>query len=892
MRPKNYQDKALYWLRRYYERCHALGEAGDRFPVSTAFTSVTAEVLNGTGLPYADVPQVPGIPYVCLRLPTGGGKTFVGCEAIAVACEELLRTDHALVLWLVPSEAIREQTLTRLQDRADPYRVAIETRLGAVEVLDIDEARSIQRSTLDAATVIIVATMQAFRRKDTTDLLVYRNNGQLMSHFENLHAELLAVLERQPEGHFYQSLVNVFRLRRPFVIVDEAHNSRQPLSFETLRRLNPAGILELTATPNIKRETVRWEDELVENPPSNVLFSVSAYALKAEHMIKLPLYLSYREPWDALLGDALGLLDRLQTEADQEKALTGEYIRPIMLLQAQPDYTNRPSINVEMVKRALREQFHIPDEQIAVATGTERGLDRVDVLSPACKLRFIITVAALKEGWDCPFAYVLFSVAELTGARGVEQILGRVLRMPNALRKRREALNTSYACVASINFAQTARALKDGLVQSGFEKQEVDDLVVCRGLALGFEGHADGGRSLAPVSVTLQTAPASPLPLSVLGAVTWDEPGKTLTLEQPLSPKQEAALVLFAKTPDDQTRVRDACAKRAGRPAGSEAPSLSPAQRGAEFVVPVLALKQGELFHQLEEDDLLERMEWSLSECDVDLPGFVIPDERRGIVIDISEKEKLQQDFIPVNDRQLQLLHVSAAMSVGQLVNWLDRSFVHQDLTDAETGIYLTRLVGTLMDRGGFSAEQLTAHRYRLAKAAAEKIGQLRQGAKKRVLEELLFADASQTVFVTAASVFRFDPNSYPYANRYDGLPFHNHYYEVVGELDNKGEEYDCARLIDSLDAVEFWVRNLEREPEASFWIQTASDRFYPDFVCKLRLGKILVIEYKGGRDATSDDTKEKERLGQLWAERSGGTCLFLMIRTPQELGRIAEAVR
>lgn len=890
MKLKNYQEKALYWLQRYYERCRTLGEAGDRFPVSTAFTSVTAEVYNGTGLPYADVPQLPGIPYICLRLPTGGGKTLLGCEAIHIARQELLRADHALVLWLVPSDAIREQTLKRLIDRSDPYRIALETNLGSVEVMEIDQARSLPRATLDSSTVIIVSTMQAFRRKDTTDLLVYRNNGQLMSHFENLPSELLAVLEKQPEGHFHQSLVNVFRLRRPFIIVDEAHNARQPLSFETLRRLNPSGILELTATPNTKKETVRWEDELIENPPSNVLFSVSAYALKAEHMIKLPLYLSYREPWDALLGDTIGLLNKLQSEAEHEKALTGEYIRPLILLQAQPDYQGRISVNVETVKRALQGQFNIPEEQIAVATGTERGLEGVDVLAPACKIRFIITVAALKEGWDCPFAYILFSVAELSASRGVEQILGRVLRMPKAERKQREALNASYAFVASMNFAQAAKALKDGLIQSGFEKQEVEDLLVNRGLDLKFTGESGGTGFIQPISVKFRTSPVATFPLSVIDLATWDEQGNTLTIKDRLTPEKEADLISFAPTKEDKAALREACAKMAGRPQGPEPIYFSPAQRVVKFAVPVLSLKQGELYRQLEEDDLIDRMEWSLSESDVDLSGFVIPGEHRGIVIDISEKEKLQQDFIPVNDRQLKLLQASVAMSNGQLVNWLDRSFVHSDLTEAETGVYLARLVGALLDKRDFSLEQLTANRYRLCKAVVEKIGQLRREARKKVLEELLFTDSSREVFVTPAAEFHFDPNKYPYTKRYDALPFRKHYYEVVGDLNS--EECDCARIIDSSDFLEFWVRNLEREPEASFWIQTSSDRFYPDFVCKLKSGKILVIEYKGGRDATSDDTKEKERLGQLWAERSGGMCLFLMVRTPQEFGRISDAMR
>ena len=432
---KHYQEKVLDWLRRYYERCRVLQEAGDGFPVATAFTSITAEIY-GSGLPYSKVDQLPGIPYVCLRIPTGGGKTVVGCEAIAVAQTELLRADRSLVLWLVPSDPIRRQTLDRLKDRKDPYRVALDTKLGAVEVLDIEEALTMTRATLDGATVVVVATMQAFRRKDTSQLKVYENNGALMSHFENLPSELLAVLEPNSEGNFDYSLANVFRLRRPFVIVDEAHNARQPLAFETLRRLNPSGILELTATPNTKRETVTCEGEKVENPPSNVLFSVSAYKLKAEEMIKLPIYLRYREPWDALLGDAIGLLDELKEEAEKERAEAGEganYLRPIMLLQAQPEYQDKASITVGQLEQALLEQWRIPPEQVAVHTGERRDLDKpenANVLSPDCKLRFIITVQALKEGWDCPFAYVLFSVAELSSGRAVEQILGRIMRMP------------------------------------------------------------------------------------------------------------------------------------------------------------------------------------------------------------------------------------------------------------------------------------------------------------------------------------------------------------------------------------------------------------------------------------------------------------------------------
>lgn len=886
---KNYQTKALDWLARYYERCRELQEAHDSFPASTAFYSITRDIY-GTGLSYSPVKQLPGIPYVCLRIPTGGGKTVVGCEAVAVAQRELLRADRSLVLWLVPSDAIRKQTLTRMQDRKDPYRISLETKLGSVEVIDIEEALTIQRSVLDGSTVIVVATMQAFRRKDMSQLKVYEGSGALMHHFENLPAGLRKVLEPDVDGVIPNSLANVFRIRRPFIIVDEAHNNRQPLAFETLKRLNPSGILELTATPNTKAETVTYEGEKVENPPSNVLVSVSAFALKTENMIKLPIYLRYREPWDGLLGDAIGTLNTLQGEAEKERAEQGEYIRPIMLLQAQPEYKDKPSITVQEVRTRLL-SFGVPEAEIAIATGDIRELEKpenVDILNPSCRVRFIITVQALKEGWDCPFAYVLFSVAELSSGRPVEQILGRILRMPNARRKTRESLNSSYAFVASTRFADAARALADGLIAAGFEKQDLGDLLVEPSLPLDYTPTPMVPSE--PVIIDLPKPPATPLPLSIVDAVTYDPKAQTLRIEKNLTDIQESDLIACFTDNHSKAAVAAACDLRAGRVTHTRARPLSPSQRGEIFEVPVLSLQDGDLYRAFEDDDLEARVEWSMSNADANLSEFFIPCETRGIRIDIDESERLQQEFIPNTDAQMKLLDVSAAWAIGYLVWWLDSKIVHEGVTDAESGIYITRVLTKLMEERGITPEMLTAHRHRLAKALSIKFRTLRDEAKKQALEQFLFKETSGPTYVTAAATHRFDPNKYPVTNRYRGLELPKHYYEVIDNLN--GEEIDCARIISSLEGVDFWVRNIEREPESSFWIQTSSDKFYPDFVCLLKGGKYLAVEYKGTYLSDSKDTEEKERLGDLWAARSNGLCHFLMIRGPGEISRIEQTVK
>ena len=194
-------------------------------------------------------------------------------------------------------------------------------------------------------------------------------------------------------------------------------------------------------------------------------------------MIKLPIRLETRPNWKELVGDAIELRKHLEGMSVTERRATGEYIRPIVLFQAQPKNQNHETLTVEVVEQCLLEDFSIPAEQIRRATGTDKGLEGIDLSEPSCEVRYIITVQALKEGWDCPFAYVLCSVAEMRSSTAVEQILGRIMRLPKAQRKQNEELNMSYAFAASRNFIETANALEDALVQNGFNRQEAKDLI-------------------------------------------------------------------------------------------------------------------------------------------------------------------------------------------------------------------------------------------------------------------------------------------------------------------------------------------------------------------------------------------------------------------------------
>jgi type III restriction enzyme len=173
---------------------------------------------------------------------------------------------------------------------------------------------------------------------------------------------------------------------------------------------------------------------------------------------------------------------------------------------------------------------------------------------------------------------------------------------------------------------------------------------------------------------------------------------------------------------------------------------------------------------------------------------------------------------------------------------------------------------------------QLVRKKFELRKIAEQKIKAYRHEARNKIYQELLFGENADQVVVSPEKCFTFHPDQYP--RRFDcpsSDTFYKHYYSKVGELDGEGEQFLCAQFIDRMEEVEFWVRNLERQEWFSFWLQTATDKFYPDFVCKLKDGRYLVVEYKGADRWSNDDSKEKRRLGELWALKSGGRCLFVM---------------
>ncbi|MBX3342097.1 MAG: DEAD/DEAH box helicase family protein [Nitrospira sp.] len=874
-------------LKDYQER--VLESLGDFFRLTAqskkpevAFREVTRRF--GEAVPYVPVTAAglgPDMPYVCLRVPTGGGKTLLACYAAGLAQRQFMRAERAVVLWLVPSNTILDQTADALRDPRHPYRRALELACGAVEVMTIDEALRLSRAAVDGQTVVIVSTIQSFRVEDTTGRRVYDQNGAFSEHVMNVPPDRLADLFPGVDGKPKPSLVNALRLRRPIVIVDEAHNARTDLSFSTLGNVLPSCIVEFTATP------------AREKTPSNVLHRVSAAELKTAQMVKLPLRVVTRHPSqrDQLLAEALTLRADLERLAAQEGQQTAEYIRPILLIQAERVDACEP------LRERLVREFGLSKDEVKISVGRLDELKGVeDIASPKCLVRVIITVEKLREGWDCPFAYVLCSLKETWSATAIEQIVGRILRLPNAQAKRHPDLNCAYAFSVSDSITTVLAELREALEHNGFTKTEAERIIlsVPQGtLPLGVQ----------PQTVTVGSAEIDRTVVQVQepalgGKVRIDAASGAITIVVPLDHDDLEKLQSCVTTPAAKARLAEAAEMvRQAEQAfgGSGKPRMpSPYEQQLDFRVPLLCFAENGMLYEFESTFLLDHP-WKLSEKDASLPAAYNPLARpygKVGVIDVGQKGDVQTtligdtgdaDFVGTLHQQMFQFSGQDDWSLERLIAWLDREIDHHDIPVGESAEFLRKVIRGLTAKYGIAdIGTLALDRFRLRDEIAARIQDHREGERKASFQMLLLSDSPLTV--TEERTMNFKTMGYEPSRLYEGgFQFQKHYFgPKPGELTEKTaegritEEFQCAQFLDGLPQVRFWVRNLARK-STSFRLQTSKDWFYPDFLCQLMDGRTLAVEYKGKHLFDGVDAEDKRAVGEIWASRSGGRCLFVM---------------
>jgi len=447
-------------------------------PVAEAWQASQKSGIAASPDPWRELKDGAGhsIPHVCLKLPTGGGKTLLAAHGIDRILVSHFRQMTGFVLWIVPSEAIYTQTKKQLADRVHPIRQTLDRASGG-RVKVLEKLDGFIRQDLEQKLCVLLLMLQSTGRENKETLKVFQDSGHYTSFFPqddpaaraklrkdvpNLeHLDLAeAALGGEGAAWIKQSLGNTLRVIRPVIVLDEGHRSYSEIARGTLASLNPRFMLELSATP--------------DRTHSNILVSVSGRALKDEEMIKLPIRLEVGRNlrWQTTLQHALDWLDKIEKQAREFENRTGRYIRPIMLVRV--DRTGRDQrdksgalVHSEDAFEFLTQKAGVPPEAIRRQTAEIKELKDDDLLSPYCGVRVIITKDALREGWDCPFAYVLAILSKGTAKTALTQMIGRVLRQPQAARTNVEALDETHVFCTDVDVAEAVRRIKDGLEAEG-----------------------------------------------------------------------------------------------------------------------------------------------------------------------------------------------------------------------------------------------------------------------------------------------------------------------------------------------------------------------------------------------------------------------------------------
>ena len=451
MELKNYQKRVMRNLSSY------LGFLNE-YDMVEAWKQYWAEQDIAVG--FGGVPQyrdeIKGVPHICFKVPTGGGKTFMACSSLKPIFDKMPLDKPKVVVWLAPSDAIIEQTINTLSDVNHPYRQKIDRdfsgKVGVYTKEQLLNGQNFSPDTVREMLTICVLSYASLRvdSKKKAVRKVYQENGNLQRFAEYFKDDDVLLADTDETA-----LIQALRHLEPIAVVDESHNAQSKLSVEMLGNLNPSFILDLTATPRKN---------------SNIISYVDARELKKENMVKLPVVVYNRDNVKDVLRDAIKLRGSIEQQAQTEQQLGGEYIRPIVLFQAEPK-SSSDTVTFEKLKDKLV-AIGIPENQIAIKTSNVNELKGINLLSSDCEIRYIITVNALKEGWDCPFAYILASVANKTSRVDVEQILGRILRQPYAKKHKMPLLNTSYVLTSSRDFRTTLDDIVVGLNKAGFSKKD------------------------------------------------------------------------------------------------------------------------------------------------------------------------------------------------------------------------------------------------------------------------------------------------------------------------------------------------------------------------------------------------------------------------------------
>lgn len=869
MQLKEYQHKVLRDLEQYIETLNNSKSLSVAYSQYWEEKGVSVNSFANNYLhPYIN--SVGGVPRVTLKVPTAGGKTFIACNAIKRIMDRLQTSaPNQVVAWFVPSDTILKQTLEKLQDADHPYRQTIDA-LFSHHVVVVDKEAALMGQSIspvqmhDNLTLFVLSaqsfieTIRVKKDKGAEQLKprAFRENGNFLEHTHYYtHPEQLI------DGADPTALIQVIAQQNPVVIVDESHNFKADLRVELLNNLSPRFILELTATPR-------------DN--SNIISFVDAMQLKRENMVKLPVIVENRNTPKDVLVNAISMRNSLEQHAIEMEKQGGRYIRPIVLFQAQPK-TDNDNITFDKIKSNLI-SFGIPENQIKIKTANKDELKGVDLMSRDCEVRYIITVNALKEGWDCPFAYILATLANKTSRVDVEQILGRILRQPYTVQHQNPLLNLSYVFTSSNDFRDTVESIILSLQKAGFSKKDF--------------------REASPIESQENTK----TPIEIPGL--FDEPKQKEEAEETdngidLTEEESSAIKEQLENPSQSEDIQNL--QKQAEQINEEYNKQIEEQANSGELDPLAVITPKEMFYPINEQykevvagmnlpifytktaaSIFSDDEWIPLEKSMLTKGFDLPTKDatidftivrpQGVTIDVAQSG---DDYVPIrrNNQQAidfirqQYMDKSATVQKDILSGQIASMIKLDNVSEPAIKRYVEKAIANL-DEDGISS--LFDNIYLTRDTIENKIDELLKEHQKQVFQQWLsvgrivldnhysFLDS---IALTKGELIGIDKGLYAAE-------------ETVNDF-----EYDVISAIAENSNVLFWHRNREKK---EFFINGFINH-YPDFIVSMRSGNVILVEAKGDH-LVNEDSKNKIWLGNKWADLAGSKYHYFMVFQTKEV--------
>ncbi|WP_162058544.1 DEAD/DEAH box helicase [Undibacterium sp. KW1] len=825
--------------------------------------------------------NVAGVPHVCAKVPTAGGKTYIAVNALKPIFEAFRRHNPkrpTFVVWLVPSLTILDQTVGALSDKDHPYRKRLNAlfrnKVEIYEKKDLLQGAGFSLDTVREQLSIVVMSFDSLRAKNKEDRKIFQDNGYLASFLNDDDEASMDFLLPQ---HDASSLINVIRRMKPVVVVDESHNAETKLSVDMLNDLNPHFIFDLTATPKNN---------------SNIISFVDAMQLKKYNMVKLPVIVANRKDKNEVIEAALILRRQLESIAIEEETKGGKKIRPIVLFQAQPK-TADDNTTFEKIKQTLID-LKIPEEQIKIKTANVNELKAIDLMADDCQVRFIITINALKEGWDCPNAYILAALGDKSSAVDVEQILGRILRMPHVRKHGNDLLNMSYVFTASNRFAETLDNVVKALNRSGFSDRDyrslnMDDAASRNDLQLPGQGqkpddlfsreHAAAHTSnkahdaendteidIAKVAATLKQAELqgdlctdqaiSTNVNTFVDSITAQASAENHAYEEAAKGTETDSLPFELETKMNKHRLKDLFRE--------DALSLKLPQ----FFIKV---ETGGFFNEDEEFQLVERdhllKEFKLSNLDATINFAGVDSEMYKVDLEqIGEEEYAPKPFkIDKKNRQRFngiILSQSRDMQILSLTNRLfDLIGNLYPIDDNDAKRYLARIIEEMDEE---QIRDCLDRDVAYVKKIRQKIDSLANVHAKKQFHDLLDVEK-----ISTRPYYSLPDSIAPSANA-PAIP--RSLYVTEASIGNF--ERHIINEIADLENILWWHRNLSKGK--GFRINGFINH-YADFILRTKSGRIIILETKGD-DRDNSDSEFKLELGKLWESKIGGAYKYMMV--------------